>query len=58
LEVAGAFLQDDKPRVEAWMAAGTVDKASTEDAQHWHNNASLFRAIVVAPWVLVQEIDQ
>ncbi len=58
MDAACAFLQDDKPQVEDWMKRHIVDKASIEDAQHWQNNATLFRAIVVAPWVLVQEIDQ
>jgi hypothetical protein len=58
LDVACAFQQDDTLRVEAWMAEQMIAKASTEDAQRWQNNATEFRAVVVAPWILVQAIDQ
>lgn len=54
--VAVRFAQDDKPVIEAWLKAGQVDRASAEDAVTWQGRQSVFWAVVVAPWVLVQEI--
>lgn len=57
VEVATAVANDDKPAVEAWLASGQIVKASVEDAQAWNDRQTMFWAVVVAPWVLVQEIQ-
>lgn len=54
--VAVRFAQDDKAAIEAWLRENKVDRASTEDAVTWQGRQSAFWAVVVAPWVLVQEI--
>jgi hypothetical protein len=56
VDVAVAVSNDDKQQVEAWMHAGHVQQATTQDAQTWHAQNSVLWAIVTAPWVLVQDI--
>lgn len=56
VEVAAAFAEDDHGRLEIWLAEGRVAKATDADAQGWHARSAVFWAVVVAPWVLVQEI--
>lgn len=55
VEVARCFIQDDKPAVEQWLNAGSITHASDADAQRWHASQTGFWAVVIAPWVLVQE---
>lgn len=56
VEVAAAFSRDDRQAVERWLTAGQIAKAEVEDAQGWNDRRATFWAVVVAPWVLVQEI--
>lgn len=44
--------------VEAWLADGRIARAEMPDAEDWHARKPVFWAVVVAPWVLVQEIRQ
>lgn len=54
--VAAAMAADDKTTFSRWLETGQVARANTEDAIHWHDTQAEFWAVVVAPWVLVQEI--
>jgi len=56
VEVAACVAQDDKATIEFWLASGRLAPADTEDALVWHGRQAEFWAVVVAPWVLVQEI--
>jgi hypothetical protein len=56
VEVAAAMAADDKTRFAHWLETGQVARASTEDALRWHSTQAEFWAVVVAPWVLAQEI--
>jgi len=56
VEVAYRFIQDDKAAVAAWLAAGQVVRADDDEARAWQARGAEFWAVVVAPWVLVQEI--
>lgn len=56
VDVALAVSEDDKPRVEAWMSSGVVAHPSVDEAKLWVENQPEFWAVVVAPWVLIQEI--
>jgi hypothetical protein len=56
--VAVAMAQDRAEQIENWTRAGQLLRASDEDAQYWHEQGSVFWAVVVAPWVLVQEIKE
>lgn len=57
VEVAAAMVQDRSEEIETWNRAGQLRRASDEDARDWDEHATVFWAVVVAPWVLVQEID-
>jgi hypothetical protein len=41
--------------IEAWLADGRIARAEMSDAEDWHARKPTFWAVVVAPWVLVQE---
>jgi hypothetical protein len=42
--------------VQAWLAEGRIARAELADAEDWHARQPMFWAVVVAPWVLVQEV--
>ena len=54
--VAEAFVADRSAEIERLYAAGRLHRARDEDAQRWQDEDARFWAVVVAPWVLVQEI--
>lgn len=56
VEVATRMSMDDGESVGQWLAAGQIRRASEEDARRWVESDPLFWAVVVAPWVVVQEI--
>jgi hypothetical protein len=55
VEVAARIARDDKSTIELWMHDSRIKRASTEDALDWNQRQACFWAVVVAPWVLVQE---
>lgn len=55
VEVAAHIACDDSASVQAWMAAGQVAKLADETAADWHDRSPVLWAVVVAPWILVQE---
>lgn len=55
LEAAAALANDDKASVSRWMDAGSIWRAGDEDARRWQSVDQGFWAVVVAPWVVVQE---
>lgn len=55
--VAAALVRDDRPAVAAWKDGGRLRAAADDDARRWHSGNASFRAVVVAPWVLVQETE-
>lgn len=57
IEVAACFAEDNKEPIEVWLTSGELERAIDEDARRWHKEDPLFWAIVVAPWVLAQEIE-
>jgi len=58
VEVAFKFTRDDKETIETWLDKKLVSRASDDDAKHWEKTNASFWAIVVAPWVIVQEITE
>jgi len=50
------FVRDDKDAIEKWISEGKIDHANDEDARRWNEKNADFWSVVVAPWVLVQEI--
>lgn len=55
IEAAQAVSQDDALTVAAWMAAGTLNKLSDAQAQDFSGRNPLLWAVVVSPWVMIQE---
>lgn len=42
--------------VQAWLSEGRIARAEMRDAEDWHARKPQFWAVVVAPWVMVQEV--
>ncbi len=57
IDVALTMANDDKDGLEKWFDAGTVRRAETADAEAWVKTQPLFWAVVILPWVVIQEID-
>lgn len=55
INVAEKFIQDDKAAIEAWMNEKKICRAMDDDAKRWVTKDPVFWALVVPPWVLVQE---
>jgi hypothetical protein len=57
IEVAICFAEDNKESIEKWLTSGELERAMEEDAVRWGKDEPLFWAVVVAPWILAQEIE-
>jgi len=55
VDVAIMFVKDDKTAIEPWLSNGSIARANDDDAKTWTQATAVFWAIVVAPWVLIQE---
>lgn len=55
LEVANTLVQDDASCLKAWMEVGKVDVVSDHQAAQWFEQDALVWAVVIKPWVLVQQ---
>lgn len=55
VEVAARMVEDDREIMSAWLDAGQVNPATDEQARDWQARCAQFRAVVAAPWVVVQE---
>ena len=55
VEVAIQLRRDNKAQFEAWIASGEVAGVTDEVAKAWYDSNPEVWAVVVAPWVLVQE---
>ena len=58
IDVAVKVSEDDKEAVKTWMDAAKVAPPEADDARDWLERQPVFWAVVVAPWVLVQEIKE
>ena len=47
--------ENDAATVQELLAEGRIARAELADAEDWHARQPMFWAVVVAPWVLVQE---
>ena len=56
INVAAAIVEDEKETVAAWMADDLVGPPGDEEVTSWVERDPLFWAVVVAPWVVIQEI--
>ncbi|GAA5493915.1 hypothetical protein SAMN02745181_1453 [Rubritalea squalenifaciens DSM 18772] len=57
-EVAKAFTDDDKAKVEAWLKKADLVKPSHLHADWWEHDNSRFNAVVVNPFVLAQPLQE
>ena len=55
VEVAFQMSEDNATQIQQWMAAGKFGKVSDEQAAAWYAADGLLWAVVVSPWVLVQQ---
>jgi hypothetical protein len=55
VDVALRIASDDKDAVARWMDEGSVGRASDEQAAAWHAADTELWAVVVKPWILVQQ---
>ena len=56
IATAAIFSRDDKSQVQQWLDNKQVYAVEDEQAQHWYQQDALLWAVVVAPFVLVQEL--
>lgn len=55
LDVALELTRDNKLQFETWMTNGQVGDVSPALAQSWYDHNTELWAVVIAPWVLVQD---
>lgn len=55
IEAGSALIRDDTAAVAAWKKRGQLRLAEDGDARRWQSGDRELWALVVAPWVLVQE---
>ena len=48
--------ENNTATVQEWLADGHIARAELADAEDWHARQPMFWAVVVAPWVLIQEV--
>ena len=58
VEVAIQMHADNKLQFENWLISGMVGKVSDEQAAAWLAADAEVWAVVVSPWILVQQISQ
>lgn len=56
VQVALELAQDNHQQMKNWLDQQLVAKVSPEQHQHWQQRNLQLWAVVVAPWVLVQEV--
>lgn len=55
IDVAFAFSRDDQAQVAQWLAESLVERTTEAQAQHWYSTQTELWAVVISPWVLVQD---
>ncbi|MBA5687842.1 DUF2288 domain-containing protein [Rugamonas apoptosis] len=55
VDVAVRISHDDKANISQWMNAGLVAKVSDQQAQSWLESDAELWAVVVSPFILVQQ---
>jgi len=56
IDVAMHMVRDRKELIDAWAKESKVVRVNDEDALRWHDQKPTMQALVVPPWVLVQEV--
>lgn len=55
LDVAAELAADNTERFQQWMADGRVGEVAPDLARGWYDKNTELWAVVIAPWVLVQD---
>lgn len=55
LDVAFQFTKDNAGQVDRWLQQHKIGKVTDQQALRWHEAEAEVWAVVVKPWVLVQE---
>jgi hypothetical protein len=55
LNVAAAVAEDQSAKVSRWLEDDQVRPVSDDEARRWHEAQVSLWAVVIKPWVLVQE---
>lgn len=55
IAVACEFVRDNRTQVKEWLDQSRLKKVSDEQAQAWKMEDREIWAVVVAPWVLIQD---
>jgi len=55
VDVAFAFSCDNKAQVADWLASGVVGRTTEQQAQQWFTQQTELWAVVISPWILVQD---
>lgn len=58
VEVAMQMHEDNRNQFEEWLASGMIGKVTDEQASAWLAGDAELWAVVVSPWVLVQEMTE
>ena len=58
VEVAFQMSEDNAKQIQQWMTEGRFNKVSDEQAGVWYDTDALVWAVVVSPWVLVQQVHK
>lgn len=58
LDVAIVMSRDDTESLKKWIDDKVVIAVEAEDAKKWHDSSASLWTVVVAPFILVQEIEQ
>ena len=55
IEIARLVARDDAPSIARELSRGTVAQVTDEQARRWFETQASLWAVVVKPWILVQE---
>jgi len=58
VDIALHVAENNAITVQDWLTEGRIARAELADAEDWHARQPMFWAVVVAPWVLVQEVQR
>lgn len=58
LHVAEQLAADNAPVFQEWLSSGKVGKVEDSQAMEWFDRDTLLWAVVIKPWVLVQQRKQ
>jgi hypothetical protein len=58
VEVAIHISNDNKSQIEQWMIEKRVDPVSDAQAKSWLEADASLWAVVVRPWILVQQVSE